>query len=325
MLNFVAIDFETADCTRFSPCEIGITLVKNNQIELTQSWFIKPPCYPEFAPFNVHLHGITPDHVKDAKEFPAVWQEVEQFIHGFPIVAHNARFDLSVIRQTCDEYKIDYPVINYFCSCNLSRKALDLPGYSLDQVCEYLGIPLDHHRAGSDSSACAGLCLELFKRMRVDSIDELEEKVGISFGRMNIQGYTPSRLNTGSKELFYYRDDLDNPHRSGVVRNRDKISADMVKDEYTHPIFSGKKVVFTGTLTAIIRAEAGKIIEKFGGKFDNGLTQKTNILVIGQTDFRAVKNGKSQKHQRAEKMKNEGHDIEIMSEEFFMQNIFFDK
>lgn len=37
----------------------------------------------------------------------------------------------------------------------LSRKTWELRSNKLPSVCEYLGIELDHHHAGSDAEACA--------------------------------------------------------------------------------------------------------------------------------------------------------------------------
>ena len=41
-MNFITIDFETATSDRNSPCEIGLTIVKDLEIKSTKSWLIKP-------------------------------------------------------------------------------------------------------------------------------------------------------------------------------------------------------------------------------------------------------------------------------------------
>ena len=39
--------------------------------------------------------------------------------------------------------------------------SLPLASRALDSVCDYFGIPLDHHHAGSDARACAEIYLRL--------------------------------------------------------------------------------------------------------------------------------------------------------------------
>jgi len=45
--------------------------------------------------------------------------------------------------------------------------------------------------------------------------------------------------------------------------------------------FAGKSVVFTGTLEALGRAEAKKIVEDLGGRVASDVSAKTNVLVVG--------------------------------------------
>lgn len=68
-MDFIAIDFETATPERHSPCEIGLTFVENGEIKETKSWLVKPPSYPHFDSFNIRIHGIQPDDVKDHRHF----------------------------------------------------------------------------------------------------------------------------------------------------------------------------------------------------------------------------------------------------------------
>ncbi|MCK6691279.1 MAG: DNA polymerase III subunit epsilon, partial [Thermoanaerobaculia bacterium] len=68
MLDFVTIDFETANEFRDSPCEIGLTFVANSKIQETKSWLIKPK-YDWFNPFNIYIHGISESDVKKSPTF----------------------------------------------------------------------------------------------------------------------------------------------------------------------------------------------------------------------------------------------------------------
>jgi DNA ligase (NAD+) len=46
--------------------------------------------------------------------------------------------------------------------------------------------------------------------------------------------------------------------------------------------FSGKTVVFTGTLAGMGRAEAKKLVETLGGKVASSISAKTHYLVTGE-------------------------------------------
>lgn len=119
-MNFTTIDFETANSERDSPCEIGLTFVKNSQIVETKSWLIKPR-YSEFDYFNILIHGIRPEHVIDKPEFNELWEELKPLIEDQFIIAHNASFDISVLRRTLQTYQLPFPTLNYSCSYIFSK------------------------------------------------------------------------------------------------------------------------------------------------------------------------------------------------------------
>ena len=75
-MNFVAIDFETANEDRGSACEIGLVRFSGGQaVDRFQSLIYQD----YFNPFNVSLHGITEKQVARAPAFDDVWAEAENF------------------------------------------------------------------------------------------------------------------------------------------------------------------------------------------------------------------------------------------------------
>ena len=92
-MRFAAIDFETASGTRASACSLGIAVVEGGEIVARREWLIRPPSL-YFSPFNIAVHGITPEMVEDAPQFDALWPEMERAIGGRTLVAHNAAFDM---------------------------------------------------------------------------------------------------------------------------------------------------------------------------------------------------------------------------------------
>ena len=153
MIDFCAIDFETATHERHSACEMGICIVENGQLTTTKTWLIKPPSYPYFHPRNIDVHGITPNDVKDAPTFDEVWHEAESLMYGTLMIAHNAAFDAGVLRSCLDYYGFFKPKINYLCSISLAKKSWNnLPRYGLKTLAEHHNIQFTHHRAGADGA-----------------------------------------------------------------------------------------------------------------------------------------------------------------------------
>ena len=79
-------------------------------------------------------------------------------------------------------------------------------------------------------------------------------------------------------------------------------------------------MAITGTLEKMLRKEAMQIIVDLGGHCEDGVTKKTNFLILGNNDYNPILRGKkSSKLIKAETLKLEGKDIEIISE-----NVFYD-
>ena len=186
-LDFVAIDFETANSFRGSPCAVGLARVRGGVVVRTASSLMRPPDgYDHFAYWNVRVHGITADKVKDAPAFVDLWPSVLDFIGGDTVVAHNASFDLSVIREACTVSGHPWPSMRYACTLELARKLYNLPKYSLPFVIEAAGLSLDdHHEAGADALAAAQVMLDMAARSGAKTLDGLLASHGVLFGLLD--------------------------------------------------------------------------------------------------------------------------------------------
>jgi DNA polymerase-3 subunit epsilon len=303
-MNFITIDFETATSERDSPCEIGLTFVKDNQIVETKSWLIKPR-YSEFDYFNILIHGIRPEHVSNKPEFNELWKELKPLIEDQFIIAHNASFDISVLRRTLQTYQLSFPTLNYSCSYIFSKSLWPaLPAYDLKTLCKINNINLNHHSAGADSKATAELALKAFEIAEVYSIDDFPEKLKISVGQLYDGGYRPSQAKRAYKPT-----DLT------------KIIGDPAKHN-PGSIFYGRTVVFTGTLSSMVRASAHQTIADVGGNIGGNVTRDTDFLIVGQQDYRVVgDDGMSTKQEKAIKLIEKGSMLEILSEDDFLRNL----
>ena len=183
-MDWAAIDFETANADRASACALGLVVVKEARIVKRRSWLIRPSkvC---FDLNNVMIHGITPDNVADKPTFAELWDEVHSEIQGISLVAHNASFDMSVLRHTLDDYKILYPELDYYCTRAISHALwTTLPSYGLELVSHHLGIPFTHHAVEEDAMACATIVLRGCSEVGVADLAQLADHLMIRCGHL---------------------------------------------------------------------------------------------------------------------------------------------
>jgi DNA polymerase-3 subunit epsilon len=176
-LNFTAIDFETANGSSASPCAVGLVKVLEGQIVDTFSTLIKPP-YPNdwFATGNIGVHGIHPQDVIDAPNWAEALEQMLGFIGMDDLIAHNASFDMGVLRSSAALIEAELPDLRYGCSLLMARKTYNLESYGLNQVAYAIGHEeFSHHDALADSDACARIVIHMADRHGVSSLDELAE------------------------------------------------------------------------------------------------------------------------------------------------------
>ena len=189
-MDFVAIDFETANANRSSACSLGLVEVRDGIITSEQVWLIDPQ--QQFDYRNIQIHGITPAMVSGQPTFSDLWPTLEPLLQGRQIVAHNASFDMSVLRYCLEQSFLDYPTFQYFCTYLLSKKMLqDVSSYKLNVIAEYYDIPLNHHEALDDARACAKILLKLLEQEQHTDPMQLSIAQGCKIGSMYTGGYTP--------------------------------------------------------------------------------------------------------------------------------------
>ncbi len=155
-MKIIVIDFETANRNRASACSVGIAVIEGGEITTRGEWFIKPPKgFGWFLDEFIGIHGITHETVRDAPGFDAVFQKLRPHFENALLAAHNAPFDMSVLRALFTHYGIGYSA-DYICTLALSRQRwLQLPSHDLQTVAKHLGVQFSHHDAGDDAYAAA--------------------------------------------------------------------------------------------------------------------------------------------------------------------------
>ncbi len=179
MMNFTAIDFETATSSRNSACSVALVEVEDGKLSDSYYALIRPP-EMRFNPFNIHIHGIHPEDVADAPDFAGIWPELAKRLAGRIVVAHNAQFDMSVLKASLRETGIQPPAFYHCCTVSLARHAWpNLLNHKLDTVGEYLHIKFQHHNALDDARTCAAIPLAAGREMDATSFAELAKRLQV--------------------------------------------------------------------------------------------------------------------------------------------------
>lgn len=192
MMDYTAIDFETANAKRGSPCSVGLVRVRNGVAVEAQHWLIRPPQGLDyFSPINVGVHHITAEMVADQPRWRKRLPDIVDFIGGDVVVAHNASFDISVIRGACDADGVPWPELNYLCTWVMSKRVLQLPSYTLPFVLRELGSSIaDHHNALADAHGVVEVISGLSNRSGgVNDLQTLAQTLGVSPGAVRCDRY----------------------------------------------------------------------------------------------------------------------------------------
>ncbi|WP_309082121.1 exonuclease domain-containing protein [Zhihengliuella sp.] len=323
--DFTAIDFETANGFRGSACSVGAVRVRNGRIVEEQLWLMRPPAgYDHFDPRNVQIHGITPERVASAPRFREVFGALNDFINGDLVVAHNAAFDLGVIRSALEVSELSGPAFEHACTVILSRRSYRLASYSLPFVAEAAGVPLmNHHDALEDARACAGIMIDVGRIHGAAAPRELSATVGAAFS-------TAPAYAVGD-ELSRATRDARNWRASGAPIPKQPDWAVWPQEgpnpdpdpraDASHPLY-GQTVVFTGNL-GISRPEAKQRAAGCGAQTASRVTRSTSMLVVGDgfvaTDLRSGR--LTSKARQVLRYREAGQEVEIVSEGEFLQMV----
>lgn len=305
--SFCAIDFETANSMRGSPCAVGLVKVIEGEVADTRRWLMRPPDGADwFDDFNISLHGITPAMVRGEPRFKKRLPEILDFAGGLPLVAHNAAFDLGVIRDACDESGIPWPAVSYACTLVLARRTYQLLSYSLPWVAEAAGWPMgeNHHEPEADALAAARILLDVAARNEAPDLDAVLAATHCIWGVLDPTGWRGS------------------VHRQAGGGYGPPLRDANPDADPEHP-FYGREMVFTGALSSMAREDAWSLVADRGGRPAAGVTKHTDILVMGYQDAYKLRPGAtlSAKAQKAADLRAKGQAIEIMGEVDFIQSL----
>jgi DNA polymerase-3 subunit epsilon len=181
-LDFTAIDFETANSSSASACAVGLVRVRAGRVVARAGWLIRPPAgHDRFFDVNVGIHGIRPQDVVAAKTWSEQLDDMTAFAGADVLVAHNAGFDMAVIRRACEATGDTVPPYRYLCTLQLARKAYTLTSYRLPVAAAEAGFgSFAHHDAVADAEACAHIVIDTARRGGAADLDELALRYEVS-------------------------------------------------------------------------------------------------------------------------------------------------
>ena len=161
--RYVVFDVETPNRYNNRISAIGISVVEGGSI-VRDFYSLVDPEQP-FDPFNTVLTGISAETVADAPTFAELWPTIEPILSSGILVAHNAGFDIGVLRKCLEAYELEWkPSVKGVCTVVMGRSLLPGISHKLNDMCAYYRIALDHHQADSDSHACAEILLRYMEQ-----------------------------------------------------------------------------------------------------------------------------------------------------------------
>lgn len=171
MDKLIILDVETPNGRNDKICSIAAITVVDGKIANKYYSLVNPEC--DFDYKNINIHGISPLIVANSPTFPEVWESIKEQFKSSIIVAHNATFDLCVLKKTLNNYNIDTYNCFYMCTLELSKKYIyDVENNRLDTLCKYFNIELnDHHNALCDCECCYKVLSNMIEKYNI-SIDD---------------------------------------------------------------------------------------------------------------------------------------------------------
>lgn len=313
MLNYTAIDFETANSCRASACAVGFVRVRDGIPVAEGHRFMRPhESVDHFDRGLSELHGIFPEHVADEPSWREMLPRFIDFIGDDVVVAHCASFDVQVIQEACKAEGIAWPEIRYLCTRDIARSLVpDLPNFELPTVLEALGEEMiNHHYALADARAAVLVVSGLAQLANAVDLQDLASSAGVPIRHLQAGRHDGDYAPTIGKgrPAYVTRPPLSFPEANPHA-------------DPTGPLY-GQVVVFTGDLITMSRQQAVDECARVGGlPKDRPPNKRTNILVVGQVNPATLAAGATitSSERRALELFEQGHDIKFMTEDEFLR------
>ncbi|MEZ4788520.1 MAG: exonuclease domain-containing protein [Flavobacteriales bacterium] len=295
-LNFTAIDFETANEKRHSLCAIGVVQVRNGVITNTWKQLVRP-AELRFSNINRSVHRIPDADLTSAPPFAEVWETFLPMIENRIVVAHNADFDLNVLKQTLEYHGFDDPVQRSLCTMKLSRLAFpELEHHGLSDLCNHLQWEFVHHDCAEDARVAAQLAMHAIPLLGLERLN---------FDGPDLTGHVYSAVSPSSRSRAYSATFASKKIETSLLQ------PNLEQADPRNPFYK-KRIVFTGDLLAFDRNTAAERVRTCGADVNTSISPKTDIVVMGT-------NAGPSKKQKIDLLLSRGVNIRVLDEQEFMR------
>lgn len=177
MINkILAIHLETKGLDKNSLSSIGVALYENKRVIINKEIQIN---------LNAGINSIS--------YFPKVLEEINSLIDvNTLVISQNASFDISVIRNACDKFEMDYPTFEYLCTWKLGRI---IYGEDTD-------IDIKIISAREEALKCINEYERILYKSKCDNINKLLEKYHIEKGKLLKDSYNPFGMKRNKNQLY---------------------------------------------------------------------------------------------------------------------------
>lgn len=280
-MNFVAIDFETANADLSSICQVGIAAFNGGEISDVFTSLIDPDDY--FDPINSSIHGLTEHSVRGAPRFADIHGDIASRLSGKVVVCHSS-FDKAALHRASERHGFSALDCHWLDTTKVVRRTWEQysrSGYGLANLAREFGFKFKHHDASEDARTTGLILVHAIKSSGM-TLEDWLTRVAL-----------PISLES-----------------SGRIE----------RDGNPDGLLGGEVVVFTGALS-MPRREAADLAAKAGCAVEAGVTKATTLLVVGDQDVTRLASGqnKSSKHVKAEALIAKGQPIRILRETDFQR------
>jgi len=167
-MDFIALDFETANADMSSICQIGLADFRNGLLQEEWKTYIDPEDF--FDWINISIHGIDDSTVKGSPTLPAIANRLYSYLDSRIVVCHT-HFDRVALQQACSKYNLRPPSCTWLDSARITRRTWEQfawSGYGLLNVCDSLGYQFAHHDALEDAKAAAHILFAAIAKTGID-------------------------------------------------------------------------------------------------------------------------------------------------------------
>lgn len=295
--NYSILDLETTGLDpKFDEIiEIGIIKVRNNEIIDTYQTLVQPnTTYIDnddneiyVDDFIEELTGITNEMLENSPKIEEVIENAINFISEDIIIGHNVNFDINFLYDAIKKYNGADLSNDFLDLMKMARRAIKkINHHRLVDIADFFEYNYEPHRALEDCKATYDLLNLLIKYIEENQLDVSDAAIK-SHSKLDLRTLKSETVEIDTENYFY-----------------------------------NKNICFTGKLEHFVRKDAAQICVNLGAQCQNNVTKKTDVLVLGNFDYNAtVKDNKSTKLKKAEGLKLQGQDIEIMSEDVFLDQI----